>query len=126
MNEAALRYRYRRMGYVFRMSPTDNALSIEPGDKLGHYFIAGEIDLTTARLMDTISDLPWSRGSPALVLDMSEVTFIDSLGISALAGLAGRAPGQTLVIAAPSATLRAVLKISALDQLPGILIEEAA
>ena len=108
------------------MPPTDNRLSIEPDDELGHYLISGEIDVTTARLMDTISDLPWSRGSTEIVLDMSEVTFIDSLGVSVLRGLAARAPDQKLVIASPSPAVRTILRISGLDQLPGIVIEEAA
>ncbi|QKG23522.1 STAS domain-containing protein [Actinomadura verrucosospora] len=82
--------------------------------------LAGEVDVATAgRLRDHLAAL-LARGARHLVLDFSGVAFIDSSGLSVLAGIHrllctpdqdgdGRPPG-TLALAAVNLRIREVLR----------------
>jgi anti-sigma B factor antagonist len=77
----------------------------------------GEIDMATApALRERISRLQID-GPPHLVVDLSEVTFIDSLGLGALIGAHKRARvlrGSLIIV--PGAAARRVLAATALDR----------
>jgi anti-sigma B factor antagonist len=80
--------------------------------------VAGEVDITgSAKLSGVVRDLV-EEGATSLVLDMSEVTFLDSTGLSAL--ISGRnrcrAKGGDLTLRGPSPAAWKVLTITGLDQ----------
>jgi anti-anti-sigma factor len=75
--------------------------------------VSGELDLSKApELLDAIAALG-DAGTNAVVIDLSELTFIDSSGISALikAGRETRARGGSVVVAAPTVNVRRVFEI---------------
>ena len=101
------------------MPRSGEPLSIRPGEAAGRFVLSGEIDSTNASDVAAIEPPP----SGDLVLDVAGVTFIDSTGISALIGLAASATGR-LVIVHPTPTVRMVLDIVDLAEIPSIAIED--
>ena len=80
--------------------------------------LAGEVDVATApRLRDRLVQLI-NEGPPRLVVDMSGLSFIDSMGLGALvSGLKrARAHDGDLRLAGPSDHVAKVLEITRLDQ----------
>jgi anti-sigma B factor antagonist len=77
----------------------------------------GEIDLATVPLLrDRVAGLQLD-GPSRLVIDLSGVTFIDSLGLGALIGFHKRARVlQGSLVVVPSAAARRVLAATALDR----------
>jgi anti-sigma B factor antagonist len=79
---------------------------------------AGEVDIATvARLRDRLSTLQVD-GATTLVLDLDEVTFLDSLGLGALIGAHKRARvlrGSFVIVCTSRPVLR-VLSATALDR----------
>lgn len=79
---------------------------------------AGEIDVATASDLDQNLRVPIEDGRVHLVLDLTQVTFLDSSGLSVLVGcrnLVQKAGGTIrLVITHPN--VRKVLEITALDR----------
>jgi anti-sigma B factor antagonist len=72
-----------------------DVLSIEVRSERGHAIaqVAGEIDIfTVARLRERLFDLVAS--SRHVVIDLDQVSFIDSAGLSALVGAANHAAAQ--------------------------------
>jgi anti-sigma B factor antagonist len=81
--------------------------------------IEGEVEFATApRLRATLLDLAQEGASP-VVLDLAEVTFVDSAGISLLIQAKKRltSSGSDLVLRAPQASVRRVLEISGVTEL---------
>jgi anti-sigma B factor antagonist len=93
------------------------ALSDELVDGVRVVRCVGEIDMASApALRERISRLQID-GPPRLVLDLSDVTFIDSLGLGALIGAHKRARvlrGSLVMV--PGAAARRVLVATALDR----------
>lgn len=80
--------------------------------------LAGEIDVATApRLRDRLVQIV-TEGTPHLVVDLSGVSFIDSMGLGALvSGLKrARAHDGDLRLAGPGEHVAKVLSITRLDQ----------
>jgi anti-sigma B factor antagonist len=80
--------------------------------------LAGEVDVATApRLRDRLVQLI-NEGPPKLVVDLSGLSFIDSMGLGALvSGLKrARAHDGDLRLAGPSDHVAKVLEITRLDQ----------
>jgi anti-sigma B factor antagonist len=81
--------------------------------------IEGEVEFATApRLRATLLDLAQEGASP-VVLDLADVSFVDSAGISLLIQAKKRlASGNSdLVLRAPQASVRRVLEISGVTEL---------
>ena len=85
--------------------------------------LQGELDMASApklrRLLDTALD-----GRPAeLVLDLRELTFIDSSGIRVLSSSARRAEaaGCTLALRSPARSVLKVLRLTGLDRLTMVM-----
>ncbi len=93
------------------------AVSDELVDQTWVVRCVGEIDMASApRLRERIARLQVD-GPPHLVIDLTGVTFIDSLGLGALIGAHKRArvlQGSFVVV--PSAAARRVLTATALDR----------
>ena len=79
----------------------------------------GEIDRDSSKDLREAAKQALRRGRRHLVLDLANVTFCDSSGLSLFVDLhrqAGAA-GGTLRLAAPGAELRSMLRVTYLDQL---------
>ena len=73
----------------------------------------GELDVATAPELQ--ASLTAHRG-PA-ILDLRDVTFIDSTGLRALLGATqGRDPAESLVLRAPSPAVRRLIELAALTE----------
>jgi anti-sigma B factor antagonist len=81
--------------------------------------VAGELDVAHAtELVRCIEDLTQMTLEPRIVVEASEVTFIDSTGTQALI-LANRRcldAGGSLLIRSPSGPVEQILQITGLDQ----------
>jgi anti-sigma B factor antagonist len=87
----------------------------------------GEIDLATAPAFRDVL-VAALEGQPCeLIIDMAEVAFIDSSGLSVLidAFKQGQAAGTKVVLRAPSRQVRLVLGISGLDKVLLMVAEPA-
>ncbi|MFL5893536.1 MAG: STAS domain-containing protein [Thermoleophilaceae bacterium] len=84
----------------------------------GRVILKGELDLSGAPRVDQAlqqaEDLPVSL----VVLDLSQLTFIDSSGLEVMLRAARRAQdrGGRLVVARPSVQVRKLLEMTAIDQ----------
>jgi len=87
------------------------------------YGLSGELDMASAEtLRDALRPVVAADGH--LVLDLEELTFIDSSGIRALVDLAERMNGAApLVLSNVPAGVRRLFDVIGLDTLPGIEIE---
>ena len=84
------------------------------------WIVGGEIDASTAPTLEqAFDDLP--TGDGRVVLDLSDVSFIDSSGLRVLIALAGRADeqGRPLVLDRPSPAVARLLEITGLVELFG-------
>ncbi len=89
-------------------------------DRLPRTIIAleGELDLaSTPQLLAIVSGV-MAAGSGEIVLDMAELTFIDSTGFSGVATLAeqARSSGASLELRSPSELTAQVLEVTGLDR----------
>jgi anti-sigma B factor antagonist len=82
--------------------------------------VAGEIDMATKpRLAAVVAAIPGADGP--LVVDLTDVTFMDSTGLAVLLRIdrAAREAGRRLAIACPEGPARLVLAVSGVeDELP--------
>lgn len=86
--------------------------------------IAGELDMDSApQLMDAAADVLASR-PPAIALEASGITFVDSSGLQAILKLsqASTREGVTCAVRNPSATL---VRLLALTGISGVLTVES-
>lgn len=90
--------------------------------------VAGEIDMATADAFAQALSGQISSGTDALLVDMRDVTFIDSTGVTALfrgyEQMAER-DGQLRVLTAPGVVAR-VLDVSGLAQVIRVFADHAA
>lgn len=88
-------------------------------DGLAEVVVVGEIDQATAPRLKTELLTAIARTSPHLVIDLSEVTFIDSAGLTVIlaARQRARARGGDTYLLAPTKQIRKVLAITSLDRL---------
>jgi anti-sigma B factor antagonist len=96
----------------------DEALTIEVRRERGYAIAtaAGEIDISTASVLrERLADLAAS-GRP-LVVDLDQVSFIDSAGLSVLVGTAKRAAAHSgsLHVACGQPKIRKLFRLTGLD-----------
>lgn len=83
--------------------------------------IVGEIDASTAPTLDgALADLP--EGDGPVVLDLGDVSFIDSSGLRVLIALATRASevGRPVTLDRPSPAVARLLEITGLAEMFGL------
>jgi anti-sigma B factor antagonist len=87
------------------------------------YFLGGELDLASAPVL-TDAIAPSVEHGGAIVLDLAALTFIDSMGVHAIAA-AGRTLGSNgcLIVHAPQPSVARVLDLVGLDAAPNIHVE---
>lgn len=80
--------------------------------------VAGEIDIASAGTLRERVALLLSQGSTDLVVDLTEVSFMDSTGLGLLVGTLKRVrlAGGRLVLVVPSEKLLKVFRITGLTQ----------
>jgi anti-sigma B factor antagonist len=84
-------------------------------DHVGLVVIRGELDLNTAtRMKERIVDLV-EKGAQSLVLDLSEVTFVDSTALGAIVGAQRRCEGTVALVVTSRRVLR-TFEITGLDK----------
>jgi anti-sigma B factor antagonist len=78
----------------------------------------GELDCTSARLLDAELAELLREGTCRLTVDLAEMTFIDSTGLATLVSAlrAARERGGDVVLHAPRRCVRKVLAISGADR----------
>jgi anti-anti-sigma factor len=88
----------------------------------------GEIDLATAPQLRDVLTAELAAAPETLVVDMAEVTFIDSTGLSAViaAFKQGQAGSIPVVLRAPSRRVRMVLEVSGLDKVLTVVTDPPA
>jgi anti-anti-sigma factor len=98
---------------------SDPQLEIVPGDAPGTYALRGEIDLHTAPQIAEIS----VRRDGTIMLDFTDVTFIDSIGVWAIVNLVRGPDGGTLVIKNPSGNVKRTFDLVGIADARGIIVE---
>lgn len=81
--------------------------------------LAGEVGIEQAAGLRTAGELALANGTPTLVLDMSEVSFVDSAGIGAIVHLSNVAAerGKSLRLSNLAASVRRPFELSGLTAL---------
>jgi anti-anti-sigma factor len=93
---------------------------LHPGSD-GVFYLAGELDMVSAGTLET--ELQASlNGQSDVVLDVADLTFVDSTGIRALIRLAKRSAPRSLVLRHPTPNVEHVLELVRMDGL-GIHLE---
>jgi anti-sigma B factor antagonist len=97
--------------------PATFQLSTEPDGRTVILSATGDVDMISAPQLEEAARRALADAPPALVLDLSEVTFMSSAGLSVLVHTQKNAPAATEVriVAAGAATLRP-LQLMGLDQ----------
>jgi len=86
-----------------------------PG-KIAVVAVAGEVDYHTSTCLRDLVELALDAGAAAMIVDLSEVTFLDASGLG-VAVLAARALGAArTVIVCPDPRLVRVFRVTALDR----------
>jgi anti-anti-sigma factor len=76
--------------------------------------LGGELDLSTTEIARSVAESAISAKAPRLVVDLTELTFIDSAGLGFLVALAKRIPDVEL--RHPSENVRRVLEMTGLTE----------
>jgi anti-anti-sigma factor len=77
--------------------------------------IHGDVDLRTARSFRAALDEAAQEGKPRLIVDMSEVPFMDSSGLAALIGAQKALRERTRLIVVCPAKLRRIFEVTRVD-----------
>ncbi|MGA7275533.1 MAG: STAS domain-containing protein [Candidatus Udaeobacter sp.] len=96
-------------------SPTDPA---PEGDRSNVLPLKGEIDLHVSPSVTASLDSMIEKKPERLVVDLSDVTYIDSAGLAALIGAMQKVEGYggKFLLAGLQETVRSIFEISRLDQ----------
>jgi anti-anti-sigma factor len=80
--------------------------------------LRGELDLSGVDRARQAIEQAEANGAPLLVLDLSQLDFIDSTGLEVLLRAARRAhdDGRRLIVQRPSRYVRRLLEMTAIDQ----------
>lgn len=84
-------------------------------DEPGVLVLAGELDPSTAPVLDAAIDAALARGAATLVINLAGVTFLDSSGLRSLISAHIRLGPEPLRLRGPSASARQLLTITGLD-----------
>jgi len=105
------------------ISTADFRVTAEVADAAATVAVRGEVDVYTApQLRECLYDVI-RKGGTRVVLDLTEMTFIDSTGLGVIVGSLKRLreAGGDLVLKAPSRSTRKVLEITGLTRILEII-----
>jgi anti-sigma B factor antagonist len=83
--------------------------------------IYGDVDLKTARSFRGALDEAAQDGKPRLIVDMSEVPFMDSSGLAALIGAQKAHREQTKLVVVCPDNLRRIFEVTRLDSIVAVV-----
>ena len=83
--------------------------------------IYGDVDLKTARSFRAALDEAVTDRKPRLIVDMSEVPFMDSSGLAALIGVQKALREATRVIVVCPESLRRIFEVTRLDSIVSVV-----
>lgn len=93
-HRVATRPRARRLRYAEQVDRAQLKLSVAPGDDETVVTVSGELDMSTAeQLSDAVTD-QLRHGPTRIVIDLTQLTFCDSLGLGTLVVLSRTARNQ--------------------------------
>jgi anti-anti-sigma factor len=101
-------------------------LCVDEREALGELLLRGEFDYSaTQNVIDTAASALTEDSVRRLVVDLTDVTFIDSSGVGALVNIyrMSRATGAMAVLRDPTPATAAILRITSVDQL---FVDEAS
>jgi anti-anti-sigma factor len=101
-------------------------LRVDEREALGELLLRGEFDYSaTQGVIDTAASVLTDDSVRRLVVDLTDVTFIDSSGVGALVNIyrMSRATGAMAVLRDPTPATAAILRITSVDQL---FVDEAS
>ena len=93
--------------------------SVDDGTQL--VSIYGDVDLKTARSFRAALDEAAQEGKQRLVVDMSEVPFMDSSGLAALIGAQKAFKDQTRLVVVCPDNLRRIFEVTRLDSIVSVV-----
>lgn len=93
--------------------------SVDDGTQLVQIF--GDVDLKTARSFRAALDEAAQDGKERLIVDMSEVPFMDSSGLAALIGAQKAFKDQTRLIVVCPDNLRRIFEVTRLDSIVAVV-----
>lgn len=99
------------------MTVPDFRAALESADGESTVVVAGELDAFTGPLLWERLDEAIARGDGTVTVDLRDVSFMDSRGLSVLAQAVRQLGDRPLVLRSPGRTTRKVLEISGLGQL---------
>jgi len=86
--------------------------------------LVGELDLSTGKILEDVVQAQVQKSSP-LVLDLSELTFMDSTGLRLiLKTVNDRNGGPPLVLLHPTEPVRRLLALALPPSVPGLEIQD--
>ncbi len=110
------------------MPPTNELLNIVRLDQPGHFRVEGELDITNAEgFADVVEEE--LRNRRRVLLDLSELRFMDSSGLRALIRMSkvGQEVGAPpLVLHSLSTPVRQLLSVALPSGIPGVEIQDGA
>jgi anti-sigma B factor antagonist len=108
---------------TFLILATENFWSVEESvdDETQLVAIHGDVDLKTARLFRGALDEAAQDGKPRLIVDMSEVPFMDSSGLAALIGAQKALREATQLVVVCPDNLRRIFEVTRLDAIVSIV-----
>ena len=97
------------------------AFSIRPSAR-GVFYLSGEFDLAQQRTFVRTTK-PCLDGESEVVFDLTDLRFLDSTGLRALAALSKEIAPRPIVLRGASGSVAKVLEIVAFGDAPGIHVE---
>ena len=115
-NDVSPGARLLRTGFAASADRSDGALLVR---------LHGELDLATAPSLADVVDAALEDRPPALALDLSQLTFVDSTGINVLVDAHRRAErdGCPFVLRAPRRAVLRALRLTGVDRVVPIEVE---
>jgi anti-anti-sigma factor len=82
--------------------------------------VHGDVDLKTARIFRGAIDDAASERKPKLIVDLSEVSFMDSSGLAALIGAQKALPHETRMVVISAPSLKRIFEVTRLENLVAV------
>jgi anti-anti-sigma factor len=98
--------------------PSPFAIRAALDAQAGRLAVIGELDIATRQQLEDEVDALLCRGARSIVIDLGELSFVDSSGLGLLVGLSNQADadGWTLGLTAPGGQVLSVLRLTGADK----------
>jgi anti-sigma B factor antagonist len=82
------------------------------------FTVAGEVDISNAQQMKAELEASYKQHEADLLLDISDLNYIDSTGLGVIIGIYGqiRGEGHRIVLINPRENVKKLLRITSLDK----------